>query len=178
MFRIAAALPIILASLFGIAGPHGGGPGREMMGGIIGRLLSPQAIEKLELTDEQVDKLEDLRSSLEKEALEIKQEIERAQLELKQLMREDEPSESKIKAKVREIGSLRTDLQLLHVDAFFKARSILTDEQIEKIKSLRGTNRGPGRRTPGYRTPGHRGGGAGDLGEPGGPMNEDMPPTE
>jgi Spy/CpxP family protein refolding chaperone len=177
MLRIAAALPLILASLSGIQGAHAG-PGTGMMQGIIGRLLSPQAIEQLELTDEQVAELEDLRSSHEKAVLEIKHKIENAQLELNELMREDEPSESKIKAKIREIGSLRVDLQLAQVDTYFAARKILTAEQIEKIKSLRGINRGPGRRTPGYRTPGYRGGGTGNLGEPGGPMNEDMPPGE
>ena len=142
MFKLLAALPIILASLFGVPNK---GPGGGMMGGMIGRLLSPQAIEVLELTDEQVDKLEDLRFSHEKEALEIKQKIEREQLELRKLMDADEPNESKIKAKIREIGSLRTDFQLAQVDTYFAARKILTDEQIEKMESLRhGGRRGPG----------------------------------
>jgi Spy/CpxP family protein refolding chaperone len=170
MFKLLAALPLVLTLLFGIRGPHGG-PGGGMMQGIIGRLLSPQAIEKLELTVEQVDKLEDLRSSHEKGVLEIRHKIERTQLELNDLMREDEPSESKIKAKISEIGSLRTDLQLAQVDTYFAALKILTPAQIEKIKSLCPAER---------RGPGCHDRGSGNPGAGGGPAMppDQMPPNE
>ena len=148
MFRIAAALPLILAGLFGTPQGQHGGPGH--FGGLRLRLLlTPQAAEELNLTEDQQDKLKELCYSHQEKVLEIKQKIEREQLELKKLMDADEPNESKIKAKVREIGSLRTDLQLAQVDLYFAARNILTDEQIEKIKSLRrgeGRHRGPRRR--------------------------------
>jgi len=161
MFRIAAALPLILAGLFGTPQGQHGGPGH--FGGLRLRLLlTPQAAEELNLTEDQQDKLKELCYSHQEKVLEIKQKIEREQLELKKLMDVDEPNESKIKAKVREIGSLRTDIQLTQVDLYFAARNILTDEQIEKIKSLR---RGGPRR---------RGGGP-----PGPEMPpEEMPPTE
>jgi Spy/CpxP family protein refolding chaperone len=140
MLRIAAALPLILAGLFGA--PHGqhGGPGH--FGGLrLGLLLTPQAAEELDLTADQQDKLKELCYSHQEKVLETKQKIEREQLELKKLMDADDPNESKIKAKVREIGSLKTDLQLAQVDTYFAVRKILTDEQIEKMKSLRHAGR-------------------------------------
>ncbi len=180
-----ATIPLILAGLF--AAPHAGAqghhgaPGGGIMGGMLGKLLNPQAIEELELTDDQVNKLEDLQSAHEKEMLDAKQNIERARLNLKELMKDDDPSESKIKAKIREIGSLRTDMQLTQVDVFFAVRNILTDEQAEKLQSLRHGGRAGGHdgRRGSHPGSGHgpgRGGGSGNLGEPGGPMIEE--PTE
>ncbi|TET22047.1 MAG: periplasmic heavy metal sensor [Candidatus Stahlbacteria bacterium] len=172
MLRIAAALPLILVGLFGTPRGQHGGPGH--FGGLRLRLLlTPQAAEELNLTADQQEKLKELCYSHQEKVLEIKQKIEREQLELKKLMDADEPNESKIKAKVREIGSLRTDLQLTQVDLYFAARNILTDEQIEKIKSLR---RGGGR----HRGPRRRGGGLRGHWVPPGPgmSPEEMPPTE
>jgi len=172
MFRIAAALPLILAGLFGAPQGQHGGPGH--FGGLRLRLLlTPQAAEELNLTEDQQDKLKELCYSHQEKVLEIKQKIEREQLELKKLMDADEPNESKIKAKVREIGSLRTDIQLTQVDLYFAARNILTDEQIEKIKSLR-------RGGPRHRGSRRRGGGLRGHWVPGGPgmPPEEMPPTE
>lgn len=167
MLRIAAALPLILVGLFGTPQGQHGGPGH--FGGLRLRLLlTPQAAEELNLTADQQKKLKELCYSHQEKVLEIKQKIEREQLELKKLMDADEPNESKIKAKVREIGSLRTDLQLAQVDTYFAACEILTDEQIEKIKSLRRV--GPRRRGGGLR---------GHWVPPGPEMPpEEMPPTE
>jgi len=163
MLRIAAALPLILAGLFGAPRGQHGGPWH--FGGLrLGLLLTPQAAEELNLTADQQDKLKELSYSHQEKVLEIKQKIEREQLELKKLMDADEPNESKVKAKIREIGLLRTDLQLAQVDTYFAARKILTDEQIEKIES--GLRR--------------RGGGLRGHWVPPGPgmSPEEMPPTE
>lgn len=167
MFRLAAALPLILAGLFGAPRGQHGDPGH--FGGLrLGMLLTPQAVEKLNLTEDQQEKLKELSYSHQEKVLEIKQKIEREQLELRKLVDADEPGEAKIKAKIREIGSLRTDLQLAQVDTYFAAREILTDEQIQKIKSLRrvGSRR--------------RGGGLRGHWVPPGPEMppEEMPPTE
>lgn len=117
-----------------------GGPG-------LGLMLTPEVVEQIGLTEEQESKLKDLRDAHQDQVLEIKQKIERAELELARLTEDDNPSESKITAKIREISSLRTDLQLAGVELYFAARKILTDEQIEKLKTLRpalGAGRGPG----------------------------------
>ncbi|TKJ41939.1 hypothetical protein CEE36_07745 [candidate division TA06 bacterium B3_TA06] len=55
MFRIAAALPLILVGLFG--SPRGQRGGMHMGG--LGRLLSPRAVKELNLTEDQQDKLRD-----------------------------------------------------------------------------------------------------------------------
>lgn len=137
MLKLAAALPFLITSLLG-APQRGAQHPPGMRGGLLGRLLSPRAVEVLQLTEDQIDELEELRSSAEKQALEIKQKMERTRLELAELMREDNPSQSKIEAKVKEIGSLRTELHLFQVEVFFAAREILTSEQIDKIKTLAG----------------------------------------
>lgn len=175
MVRILTAIPILMGVLFanpqghvsghagGNAGCRDGGRGGMMGGMHIRMLLSSQGVEELGLTEDQQDKIKDLEQTHQEQTLEMKQKIEREQLALSQLMDEDDPSQSKIKSKIREISTLRTDLQLAQVDFFFNVRGVLTDEQIEQLETLRpigcpgvgnpGSRPGPGMQAPSQAPP-------------------------
>jgi len=140
MFKTAAILLALVAvGSQGREARHAQGP----PGGFrLEMLTSPQAAEALGLTAEQQEKLTELRYSHEEKVLDIRYKLERYQLELRKLMETDNPNESKIKTTIRQIGSLRTDLELAHADVYFEARKILTDEQIAKLKTLRPQGKG------------------------------------
>lgn len=135
MLRL-AAIPLLLGITF--AAPHGQARGgMSGMGMHFGMFRDPETVEALGLSEDQQQKLEDLYYSHQETALNLRQKMERGQLEMQKLMDADNPNENQIKAKTREIGALRTDMQLEKVEFFFKVRGVLTAEQVEKLKTLR-----------------------------------------
>lgn len=129
MLRL-ATIPLFLGTVFAM--PHGQAAGRIPFG----MLRNPEAAQELGLSEDQQQKLEDLFYSHQEQALALRQKMEKLELELQKLMNADDPNENQIKAKIREIGALRTDLELERVEFFFKMRGVLTAEQIEKLKTM------------------------------------------
>jgi Spy/CpxP family protein refolding chaperone len=101
-------------------------------------LHDPQMIETLNLTEDQQKKLKDLRYSQQEKALDIRQKLEKEQLALSKLMDDENPNRAQIEAKIKTIGSLRTDLELLHAGMMFDIQKILTADQWKQIKDMRG----------------------------------------
>jgi Spy/CpxP family protein refolding chaperone len=71
----------------------------------------------------------------EKKIIALRAEIETKQLELYSLITE-EASETKIDAKIEEIGKIRTGLEKQHVSLGLKIRKLLTAEQKAKFDAL------------------------------------------
>jgi Spy/CpxP family protein refolding chaperone len=142
MFKL-AAIPMIAGML--LAASAARMPGGQ--GGMNpGMLLNPKVSEELGLTSDQQTKIKKIQDDHQEKVLDTKQKIERLDLELKKLFEEDTPQQSKIEAKVREIGTLRTALQIERVNFYFEVRNLLTDEQIEKLGNMhpfRGSGEGP-----------------------------------
>jgi len=69
-------------------------------------------------------------------------------IELRELMRADNPDQSAIMAKLDEVNALQGKMQKQRVETMLSARSVLTAEQIKKIKTFmenRGAGGGPER---------------------------------
>ncbi|OYD15617.1 hypothetical protein CH330_05130 [candidate division WOR-3 bacterium JGI_Cruoil_03_51_56] len=109
-------------------------------------------IRGLDLTTEQLDKVDLLRMDKLKEVLPMRTDIRIKEMELAALWRADEPSAKKIIAKIKEIGNLRTKLEIAKVNQKFGIYKILTPEQRKKAKRFLMGRRG--RRT--FRGQGHR----------------------
>jgi len=92
---------------------------------------------KLDLTSEQKEKIRDVRLNLEKERVKLKADLKIAQLGLKDLSQQKNPSPEKIYGKIDQIGDLRTKLQKNRVTKKLGIREVLTDEQWEKFQSLK-----------------------------------------
>lgn len=101
-------------------------------------LHNPQMIEILNLTEDQQTKLKNLRYSQQENALEIRQKLEKEELALSKLMDAENPNRAQIEAKIKTIGSLRTDLELLHAGMIFEVQKILTADQWKMLKDMRG----------------------------------------
>jgi len=93
--------------------------------------------EELGLTDEQVDKLKSIKLEHQKAAIKTESELKLKRLELRELMEAGEPDEFAVKAKVEEIGELKTQLAMNRIDGGLKARKVLTDKQQKQLKELR-----------------------------------------
>ncbi|BCV25508.1 Spy/CpxP family protein refolding chaperone [Gelria sp. Kuro-4] len=93
---------------------------------------------ELGLTDEQVQKIQDLQREMYEGTKDLRAKLQDAVFELRQLRWEKNPDQATVDAKTKEVSDLRTQLQQVTQEYQKKFESILTAEQLEKAKSLRG----------------------------------------
>ncbi len=203
----------------GAMGPQGGGQGGGMMGmmghmmgggmggpgmglgmreGRGGRALSHEGPlisimlehkQDLGLNAEQERKLRDLRTEFAKESIRRSAEIQVAEIELDSLLELDKWDLAKVEPKLKQIATLQGDLRLARIKTLEAGRSVLTAEQLEKLKQVGHRMRamggsgmmgsgmgmmGPGMMGPGMMGPGQPMGPGGSMGPgmtpgPGGP---------
>jgi Spy/CpxP family protein refolding chaperone len=126
-------------------GPDGNGPPgqrRHMMGrgGMGGRMGG--AMRMLDLTPEQKKRMADIRDRQERSAIRAQADMRIAQLDLKKLMRADSPDRRAIESQIDKLGGMRTAMQKSRMGMMFDMRSVLTQEQRDKLKDWR-QNGGP-----------------------------------
>ena len=150
-------------------GMHGsmdrGGMMGGMMRGMHGPMRQPSQAERplislalqhedqLGLSAEQVQRLEALRSEFQKEAIRRSADVQIAELELRELLRQDPVDLVKVEAALRKLEGLRTELRLTRLKAIEQGKAVLTPEQRQKLGTLTrqtaGTQQGAG--VPGER---------------------------
>jgi Spy/CpxP family protein refolding chaperone len=92
----------------------------------------------LNLTPEQIQKMQSLRETYFKETIPLRNEIMSKRIELQTLWVQDNPDQEKILAKQREINAVRTQLQEKATKHRLEMRQVLTPEQRVKVGALRG----------------------------------------
>ena len=131
-------------------------PGRMMGSGMMGESMmgggSPgerplislalQQREGLGLSEDQVKALEQARSAFEKEAIRRRADIEIAEREVADLLREPRVDLAKVETKVRQIAGLQADLRLTRIKSIEKGKAVLTADQLKKLMSQAGTHEG------------------------------------
>ena len=148
-------------------GGFGGG------GGLLRMAENPRVRQYLGLTDEQVGRLHKIGVDAQKASVQTRADMELRHIELRELMRADSPDHNAIMQKLDEVNALRGKMEKQRVETMLSARSVLTAEQLKKVKTFmenRGAEGGQGRgrmmgRPGGMgRTPGHPGGPGGAPG--------------
>ena len=121
----------------GMKGMHGKGmKGMGMMGPQMpGGDFYDQFSDDLKLTDQQLEKIEQLQTNFESSQLDKKQELERLMLDMKNQMKEDY-DRAKIESLYKKAIDLKTDLQLKALTYKLDLVDVLTDEQREKMKEI------------------------------------------
>ncbi len=145
--------------------------GRRRFGGGEGFLRmaeNPRVRQYLGLTDEQVGRLHKIGVDAEKASVQTRADMQLRHIELRELLRADSPDHDAIMQKIDEVNALQGKMQKQRVETMLSARSVLTPEQLKKVKTFmenRGSGGGPER--------GHmmerRGGPGRPPGHPGGP---------
>jgi len=102
-------------------GPEGGFPGAGI--GWMGR------IEELNLSDEQIEKIDKIRTDMEKDIIMIGAELKKEEIELREELRKDEINEKVVKDKVKKINELRGKIFERMTMARIEGWKILTAEQ-------------------------------------------------
>jgi len=129
---ISAVLIMALPSFFLAQCPNHktdtGGPGMGESGG--GMMV--------ELTADQKVQMMKLKMSFMKETEPLKTELEIKQMELNALWDDEKPDAGKLKAKVKEIGELKMQLQEKMINHKLAVMKLFTPEQMKKMKSMMG----------------------------------------
>ncbi len=126
------------------------------------------------MSDEQVAKLHSIGTDAEKASIQNRADMQLRRIELRELMRADNPDQSAIMAKMDQINALQGKMEKARVQTMLSARGVLTADQLKKLKTMRENHGGPG--GPGGGRMMH--GGPHRPGGPGGPGGAAPKPQE
>jgi Spy/CpxP family protein refolding chaperone len=109
---------------------EGGGTGLLRMAG------NPRVRQFLSLTDDQVARLHTIGVDAEKASVQNRADLQLRHIELRELMRADNPDQNAIMAKLDEVNALQGKIAKQRVQTLLSARSVLTPDQIKKLKTF------------------------------------------
>lgn len=92
--------------------------------------------ETLNLTSEQVQKLEAIRSDFRKAGIRRSADLQIAEVELEELQRKEPLDLAKVEAQVKRIETLRAEQRLSRIKAIETGKALLTPEQRQKLDTL------------------------------------------
>lgn len=95
-------------------------------------------MQKLDLTDEQSKKIEDIRYQHQKKAIALRADLESGRLDLGRLMRADQPDRRAIEAQIDKLSATRTTLEKDRVGQLLEMRAVLTPEQLKTWREMHG----------------------------------------
>ncbi|MEO0142677.1 MAG: periplasmic heavy metal sensor [candidate division WOR-3 bacterium] len=98
-------------------------------------------LQKLNLSPEQRTKIEDIKTETRKIVIPLRSQIELSEIELQQEFKKEKPDRDKIMKTAKKIHELKWQIEEANIDERLKIHSILTPEQIEKLKNERFLNR-------------------------------------
>jgi len=106
---------------------------------------------ELELTEDQIAKLKQMREANRADCLPLRTEIQQMRLEMQKMRLDADPDRGAMVKLIRSMGDLRDDLKIKRLDRRLEMRGLLTDQQQVKMDAMRLHGR-----RDGYR--GHHGG--------------------
>jgi Spy/CpxP family protein refolding chaperone len=132
MFRLVVAASVLSLILIPVANaqPRGG-----MM----------MAAKELQLTDQQMDKLADLRFEHQKAMISEQATLKQARLELRQLMRKAAVDKKAAMAMQDKISAAKAEIARMKLEHRLQMRDVLTKDQLEswlKMQRMRGMHKG------------------------------------
>ena len=118
---------------FGHQGKH---HGMGMRDGAPGLKMVLAHGDEIGLTEQQRDQLEKMSVEFQTQRVDQKAELEKAQIKLKALMR-DEADEGQVMAGIDNVSKLKADMQKVRYKHHQQVKSVLTEDQVDKLKDLR-----------------------------------------
>jgi Spy/CpxP family protein refolding chaperone len=122
-----------------------GGP-QAMGARMLQRVMeNPEVAKKLGITEEQAAALQTSFYEQEKKMVALQSEAELAQIEVRRLMDQDDPSAETLMAAIDKAGAARTAIQKASVEQRLAVRKIVGPETMKKIKQQLGERMNKGR---------------------------------
>jgi periplasmic protein CpxP/Spy len=150
--RVGLAISGILLSAAGFAQGPGpmGGPGQGMGdhrppferafggSGIQGRWWNnPRVIDRLKLTDDQRKAFDQILVQHRETLIDLHANLEKAELKMEPLIRDDQPNESAILAQIDKVAQARAELEKANARYLLALRSKLTPDQWKQVQAFR-----------------------------------------
>jgi len=108
------------------------------MGGDHGRWWNnPKTVERLKLTDAQRKAMDDTLQQHRETLIDLRASVDKAELELEPMMKEDQPNESQILAQIDKVAQARAELEKANARFLLAIRSKLTPEQWKQMEADR-----------------------------------------
>jgi len=121
----------------------GMGQGRGMgQGKGLNLLQNPKVKEKLQLTDDQINKIKEVNQDIQKKLIELRAKDEIANIELQSLLDSASIDKKAVEAKIDELGKIKTEIQKTEINRRIAMKEIFTPEQQQKIKDFIGNRIG------------------------------------
>jgi Spy/CpxP family protein refolding chaperone len=92
--------------------------------------------DELDLTDEQRDQLENMATDFQMEQIDRRAELKKVQIQLRKLVRDEKASEREVFRLIDEAARLKADMHKARYTHHHQVRTILDDEQVDKLKEL------------------------------------------
>jgi Spy/CpxP family protein refolding chaperone len=89
------------------------------------------------LTAEQVGKIEKMQVQQQETFIKKQAEINVKELKLGTFLKEDKIDRGKLEGMIQEIGKMRTDLQVQHINHLLDLRDLLTADQLKKLENFK-----------------------------------------
>lgn len=141
---VLATVLVLGAAGVAFASPWGFGLGR---GPRSGNVSAPaKVIASLNLTDEQVRKIQEIQTSSFEKLKELRDSLFQKVFELQSLIWQKNPDEKAIAAKQDEIKKLRQQMCQIQQEAREQMKSVLTQDQLNKLQQAWGHGGGHGRK--------------------------------
>jgi protein CpxP len=132
--------------------------------GVEGRWWNnPRIVERLKLTDEQRKGFDGILLEHREKLIDLRANVEKAELEMEPLIRDDQPNEARILAQIDKVAQARAELEKANARYLLALRSKLTPDQWKQMQAFREDH---GRQEQGWRG-GERGQGGPMHGGPG-----------
>jgi len=113
-------------------------PFERAMGGDHGRWWdNPKVVDKLKLTDTQRKAMDDTLQQHRETLVDLHGTLEKAELELEPMMKQDQPNESQILAQIDKVAQARAELEKANARFLLAIRSKLTPEQWKQMQADR-----------------------------------------
>lgn len=132
LISLSVALAICAPPALALAGPG-------MRG--LGPVMVKKAMKDAGLSDQQVRRVELLRDESERQVLDIRHEMHKARIDLRQMMQVDSPDRAAIFGQLEKIAGIRLQLEKNRVELILDIRREVTPEQWEKLQLLRAEHR-------------------------------------
>jgi Spy/CpxP family protein refolding chaperone len=123
---------------------------------------NPEMVEKLKLSDEQRKQMDEILLQHREKLIDLRGTVQKAELEMEPLMRDDQPNEARILAQIDKVAQARAELEKANARFLLALRGKLTPEQWKLLQAER-NNRGQQR--GGWGRDGQGPGGQGPGGE-------------
>lgn len=152
-WTLAALLPLGFAGVASAQmGPQGGGPGFGQhrppferafgaQGGPGRWWNSPAMVDKLKLTDDQRKAMDQILLQHRETLIDLRGNVEKAELLMEPLIRDDQPNEGKILAQIDKVAQARAELEKANARFLLAIRSKLTPDQWKLVQAERDKHR-------------------------------------